>query len=798
MMRKLSVIALLFVLATGFVRGSEVPTINLEPNPATAARHWRPGPASPAAARHNDALLFPCPLRRGMDRVYWDRDVNFNLAHYPLLELEISCPRPDAVRRIGLYLKSGKGWYVWLKPLAGSGRQTLFLAQREAGAEGQPAGWHKIDGIRLSVMPSLPLDTTITLHALKAKRPALAVVRGTTSCPNQAERNAANSATRRISQWLDDLRLPYSLLNDEDVSAGRLSGARLAILPYNPHPSRWQIQALQNFADQGGKFMVFYSADPKLAEMLGMRLGEYQRARQPGQWNAFAFNRNAPDDVPALVFQDSSNIRPILPDSRHAKTIAYWQNAAGKSSSDPAWALSKRGCWMSHILLNGDDENKKLLILALAGHFEPSVWREAALAAFANVGRIGGYSDLPTAQAGITALAAAGGRRDLVQPALDRANDHYRQLRKQMAAQNYQKSFQESRHLQRALLQAYSAAHPPCSMRLRGVWNHSGMGLYPGDWPRTARLLKSSGINAIFPNLLWAGTAHYPSKIVPPSDISRIVGDQLRQSANAARAAGLEIHLWKVCWNLGNAPAEKIEQWRSDGRLQRTADGETLPWLCPSHPKNIAQEINAIREAVASGLLDGIHLDYLRYPGPHACFCNGCRQRFEKALGQRVSGWPAKVRNGPLANRFQEWRCDQITEFVRRVRQVVKELDPQIKLSAAVYQGYPDCRRSVGQDWGHWLKNGLLDFVVPMNYTSSSAEFADVLRRQTALPGAAHRIYPGLGVTAAESRLTPDRVIEQISQAEALHCGGFVLFDLNATLAEETLPILRLGPTSRP
>ena len=381
-------------------------------------------------------------------------------------------------------------------------------------------------------------------------------------------------------------------------------------------------------------------------------------------------------------------------------------------------------------------------------------------------------------QAGIAGLAAASGRRDLAQPALDRANDYYRKLRKRMAEQNYQNAFRKAA-ICSAPITGLLCRPPSCSMRLRGVWNHSGMGLYPGDWPRTARLRRVPA-SMQFSLTLWAGTAHYPSKIVPPSDISRIVGDQLRQSANAAAPPAWKCISGKFA-GTSQRSREKIKQWRNEGRLQRTADGETLPWLCPSHPKNIAQEINAIREAVATGLLDGIHLDYLRYPGPHACFCNGCRQRFEKALGQRVTGWPAKVRKGPLAGRFQEWRCDQITEFVRRVRQVVKELDPKIKLSAAVYQGYPDCRRSVGQDWGHWLKNGLLDFAVPMNYTGSSAEFADVLRRQTALPGAAHRIYPGLGVTAAESRLTPDNVIEQISQAEALHCGGFVLFDLNAT-----------------
>ncbi len=797
---KLPCIALFLAVLTACAARGEAPALSLEPNPAAAARYWRPGPDTPVAAAASDdaSLLLPCPFRRGMDRVFWDRAADFNLAHYPALELEISCPHPAALRRIGLYLKSGNGWYVWLKPLPGPGRQKLFLAQREAGTEGRPAGWHRIDGIRLSVMPASAVDTALTLHALNARRPALAVVRGTSSCPNQAERNAAHSAARRIGRWLEELHLSFSLLDDEDVMAGRLSGARLAILPYNPHPPRRQIQALQNFANQGGKLMVFYSAEPQLAEILGLRLGEYQRARQPGQWSAFAFNREAPPDVPALVFQDSSNIRPVFAAGRQAKVIAYWRNAAGKTGADPAWALTDRGCWMSHILLNGDDENKKLLLLALAGRYEKSVWREAALAAFANAGRIASFSSLPAAQAGIASLAAANHRRELARPALDQASNYYRQLRSRMADRDYPEAFRESRRLQRALLQAYAAAHPPRAMEFRGVWNHSGMGLYPGDWPRTARLLKNSGITAVFPNLLWAGVAHYPSRMVPPSEISRTVGDQLRQAGNAARDAGLEMHLWKVCWNLGAAPAEQVAQWRRAGRLQRAADGEVLPWLCPSHPRNTAQEIDAIREAAATRLLDGVHLDYLRYPGPHACYCDGCRRSFEQALGRAAAGWPAAARNGLLAGQFQEWRCAQLTEFVRRVRQALQEVDPRIKLSAAVYQSYPDCRRSVGQDWGRWLKTGLLDFVVPMNYTENTAEFGGILRRQCALPGASQRVLPGLGVTAAESQLTPDRVLEQIMQTRALDCGGFVLFDLNATLAEEILPILRLGPTARP
>lgn len=791
-------VILFLLICAGLAAPAPAQSLSLEPNPAVAARRWRPGKNSPraAAAPAGAALVFPCPLRQGMERVYWDRDISLNLNKYPTFELDIDCPDPEAVRRLGLYFKSGAGWFVWLKQIPGAGRRKIVFDKSDAGTEGRPAGWNRIDGIRIGVWPAAPVNTTLTLHGLTARRPAVIVVRGTLSTPNQAERNAAGSAARRISRRLDELGIAYSLVDDEEVSAGGLAGARVAILPYNPYPPARELNALRSFIRRGGKLLVFYGAEPELAELMGLKLGEYKRAGRVGQWSAFKFTRGAPEHIPTLVTQESNNIRPAVPASRSARVIAWWRDAAGRTSRDPAWIQSDGGFWMSHILLEGDDENKKMLLLALLGHCDQSVWADAAAAASAAVGQIAQYHNLPGAFAGISAQAAANNRQKSVAPHLALARKLHEFMRQSLAEDDYPAAVRESRRIHSALLKAYAAAQKPRPGEFRGVWNHSGTGLYPGDWPRTCRLLKASGMTAVFPNQLWAGTAHYPSGIVPESDVCKTLGDQMKQASAAARAVGLEFHLWKVCWNLGNARQEYVDRLRRAGRLQRTDKNEELPWLCPSHPENIQQELLSIREAAAGGLIDGLHLDYIRFPGAHACYCNECRRQFEKWLGRSVRGWPGSARSGAHAAKFQEWRRLQITDFVRQVRQALREINPRIKLSAAVYQGYPACRDSIGQDWGAWLSKGLVDFVVPMNYTENSAEFSNILRRQCSLARAGRRIFPGIGVTAAESRLSPDMVIDQILRARARNCAGFVLFDLNPALAEETLPLLRLGITA--
>jgi uncharacterized lipoprotein YddW (UPF0748 family) len=195
--------------------------------------------------------------------------------------------------------------------------------------------------------------------------------------------------------------------------------------------------------------------------------------------------------------------------------------------------------------------------------------------------------------------------------------------------------------------------------------------------------------------------------------------------------------------------------------------------------------------------VDGIHLDYIRYPGGNHCFGPPSRRAFEQWLGAPAGGWPrAALGGGALRPKYARWRADTITSFVRSARDLVRSVNPGIKLSAAVWGGYPDTIDSIGQDWGAWLREGLVDFVCPMNYTEDTFRFASQVRRQLALPGAASRVYPGLGVTSAESQLAADKAIEQVAALRRAGAPGFMLFDLSHTLREETLPALRLGATA--
>jgi uncharacterized lipoprotein YddW (UPF0748 family) len=330
------------------------------------------------------------------------------------------------------------------------------------------------------------------------------------------------------------------------------------------------------------------------------------------------------------------------------------------------------------------------------------------------------------------------------------------------------------------------AAGPP--REVRAMWSHSATGAYPGDWDRSASLLAQNGFNMILPNMLWAGLAHYPSDLLPRSGQFRKYGDQIAQCCAAAGRHGIEVHVWKVNYNLQTAPKDFVKKLRGQGRTQVSVQGKPTDWLCPSHPENQKLELESMLEVARKYPVDGLHFDYIRYPDQYHCYCEGCRERFEAQSGRTVSDWPKECFSGPRTGEYRDWRRQQITALVAAVSREARKVRPGIKISAAVFGSYPDCRKSVAQDWSAWIKAGYLDFVCPMDYTEDDAKFARLVRQQKSLVEDRVPLYPGIGATASRSKLTVEHVIGQIRLARSLGAEGWTIFNFDAGTAASIVP----------
>ncbi|NLX57055.1 MAG: family 10 glycosylhydrolase [Planctomycetaceae bacterium] len=761
------------------------------PTAAAARQVWRDhadrGTSSPVDLVTDDGrpvleLSVPFATQPQLDRVYMDRHVRLNLATSGEVSLELKSMVPEAAGRISLYFRSGDGWYASGQGLAAKGWQTLRFSKAAFTVEGRPAGWHQIDGIRIAVWRESPVDFQVRFRALRAVQHDVALI--IPAARSQSELRGALQAAEDVGEILAELGLGSDAIEDEALATGALGDRKIAILAHNPDIPDTAVDALVKFIEQGGKVFVCYQLPAKLAAALGFAESTYFRPSRSGELAEVRYDAPDVTGLPASMQQASWNIISAQPAAFNARIIGRWYDDAGKDAGHPAMLLSDRGAFFSHIILRQDGDRKKQMLAAVLGHLVPSLWQDMAdnaLAASRRIGHLEDYASL------IEFLKAS--RNAEVATHLNEV------LQLQTRADEKQKAGQFADVVQLAgtihdqLAKAYALAQPSRPVEGRACWNHSGTGAYPGDWDRTARELAENGFNMVLPNMLWGGVAHYASEVLPRSQTFEKHGDQIAQCVAAAKKHGLQVHVWKVNYNLSTAPREFVDKIQREHRNQVAVGGQPEKWLCPSHPENFQLELDSMLEVARLYDVDGLHFDYIRYPDHNKCYCDGCRSRFEQQTGVTVAKWPADCFSGDLQEKYIQWRCDQITRLVKAVHDEAKKIRPDIAISAAVFGSYPNCRTSVAQDWPEWIKAGYLDFVCPMDYTQSDLSFIGLVTNQLKLVGGRIPVYPGIG----QYRLADDRTVGQIFLARELGAAGFTMFDLSRESIGTAVPAIGLG-----
>lgn len=292
---------------------------------------------------------------------------------------------------------------------------------------------------------------------------------------------------------------------------------------------------------------------------------------------------------------------------------------------------------------------------------------------------------------------------------------------------------------------------------IHAVWDHTGRGLYPGNWPKTMQILRSANVTDLFVNVAGADFAHYPSAILPRSKVFSDYGDQMAACLRAAQGTGIRVHAWIICFNATRGVPKSLETFKQRGWRLKDKDGALTTYLNPANANVRSFALSIVDEINSRYGVSGIHLDFVR--------------------------WPHTVAKSADAATF-------VTQFVAEARRRVKR--PRW-LTAAVYAKYPRCIETVGQDWVKWLDFDIVDYVVPMDYTESMSQFESFLRQHAAPTKNARRTIAGIGVTASESKLSAAQVVEQVRLVRKYALAGESLFDLDATLEQKILPALRKG-----
>ena len=623
---------------------------------------------------------------------------------------------------------------------------------------------------------------------------SIAIIHGYDSVPI-GERGFAKTLAAHVERWYNGFGAACEMSDDRNLNQS-LKNKRLALLVYLSQPTSSQLTALRSFIKRGGKLIVFYSSSEQLATMMGMKNMGYQGPRSDGRWSSMRFISAVVPGIPDKILQSSKSLISMAPISGRSRVIAWWYDRKGLRN-DAAWLVSSSGYWMTHVMLaDGDAEAKAQLLLALAASYDSSLWIPAAHRIMVDAAKVGGSGGARGMEQ-MAARVKSSSRRSRALRAASALRVKEREVKSLIQNGQGCKAWEEAGNLRSRTYEVYGVMQDPKGGEIRAVWDHSGMGLYPGNWSLTCEQLKNAGITDLYVNVAGAGFAYYNSKVLPKSAVLLEHGDQLAACVKAARPLGLRVHAWLLCFSTERATAERLEIFRKRGWLLTRPGGKSSRWMDPALPEVRAYLVQAVREMAVNYDIDGVHLDFVRYPDFNSSLSDLSRKRFERDFGRRLVNWPADVKPGGVYHkRFAGWRVNHISQFLNSSRRTLNRDAPGKLLTAAVFGKYPSCMAAVAQDWESWLNINLVDYVTPMNYTENIVNFNAWLSEQTRKRPQRLRVVPGIGVTANESRLNAAEVIDQINAVRRSGAPGFALFDLDTTLRQEILPVLRMGMTA--
>jgi uncharacterized lipoprotein YddW (UPF0748 family) len=355
-----------------------------------------------------------------------------------------------------------------------------------------------------------------------------------------------------------------------------------------------------------------------------------------------------------------------------------------------------------------------------------------------------------------------------------------------------------------------ATAEPQDPPELRAVWVdafHDGFKTAQQvddlvAWARRANL------NALFVEVRRRGDAYYLKSFEPRAEDPNLAPDfdalqYLIEKAHQGPQR-LQVHAWlatlPIWWqrdtppaapnhpfNLHGLDADPDQTWlmyRDDGQAWAGNDNGGIYYLDPGNPDVQDYTTQVYLNLLRNYDVDGLHLDQIRYYEGDALrwgYNPTSVARFNAAFDRDASSQPA-----PADPDWIAWRRNQVTALVRRIYTQAKALKPNVAVTAAVvtWGRGPltdgDWQKqapyaAVLQDWRTWLQDGIVDYLLPMNYFRENGEqstWFDNWTQWQVTYGGRKNVVLGLGSYLNSQ----DGAMAQLARARALGPLGIALY----------------------
>ncbi len=284
---------------------------------------------------------------------------------------------------------------------------------------------------------------------------------------------------------------------------------------------------------------------------------------------------------------------------------------------------------------------------------------------------------------------------------------------------------------------------------IQGVWI-TRWDLYSKDYIiETIDSLEKANITDAFVQVYGNGEAYFNSVIAPKkyNDF-----DPLKIFIDYAHKKGIHVHAWVnllYMWDRRELTKNNMHIVNRYPQSVLVDDkGKSLLAYSPEEIKrrNIegifvspaSQYVNdymilLIEEIARNYNVDGIHLDYCRYPGKEFIYDINLKNNFFRIYtiypeslntfkNIRIFGNGIDI----IKQKYKEFPKYELNKLIKDIYLSVKEINPNIDVSAAVFANVKVAENNLYQNWWEWIFYDYIDFVIIMAYSPS----LNILKKQ--------------------------------------------------------------------
>ncbi len=278
-------------------------------------------------------------------------------------------------------------------------------------------------------------------------------------------------------------------------------------------------------------------------------------------------------------------------------------------------------------------------------------------------------------------------------------------------------------------------------------------------------MYKSIGINLIFVETLYNGYSSFRSDVAEfpyhvnlsnsYTDGDKVYDDYLSAFLACCTENGIEVHAWVENFYVGlknDVDVLKLHpdwvMYNDNGTTVQRNEGGPYYFIDPANKEvqdTLIEYYNDLFEKHPE--IAGLNLDYIRYPvsdkDEDTGYTIAAMKGFYESLGKTFSDSQLSDRD-KMYNKFKqlfdknyllggqkeadenynkwvEYRMNVITEYVRRIKDEVKEPNNTM-LSTSVFASLTESTGMKKQDWKSWFNNGWIDIATPMAYYNDASD----------------------------------------------------------------------------